>query len=168
MVMRRRAGFSSHFLSAALLLLVLLVGACGKAEPDEGEESLERKTRVTIEIAEAEEVENLERSLGRLRALNDTRVSAEVEGRLVDVVVNEGDEVQQGDVLATIDPLDFELQLSQARAEIGQLKSEIETKQADVERQRQLREGGHVSVAVMEQTEGELVTLEQQLIMARA
>ena len=59
------------------LLLLFLVAGCSEAEPDEGDETLEQKTRVTVEIAKAEAVENLERSLGRLRALNDTTVSAE-------------------------------------------------------------------------------------------
>jgi len=148
--------------------MVFLIGACSEAETDEGDSAQERATPVTVETAQSEQVETVERSLGRLRALNDTTVSAEVEGRLVEVSVNEGDAVEQGDTLATIDPLDFELQLSQARAEISQLKAEIETKEAEVERQRQLREGGHVSQAVLEQSESDLVSLEQQLIMARA
>lgn len=166
--MRRRARFFASAPAAASALLALLAVGCSEAETDEGEAAHERETAVSVEVAELEEVEYVERSLGRLRTLNDTTLSAEVEGLLVEVLVKEGDEVQQDEVLASIDPLDFELQLSQARAEIGQLESEIQTKEAEVERQRQLREGGHVSVAAMEQTEAELVTLEQQLVVARA
>ncbi|HLW26136.1 MAG TPA: efflux RND transporter periplasmic adaptor subunit [Kiloniellales bacterium] len=166
--MRQRGGFPTLLLTTAALIMVFLIGACSEAETDEGDSAQERATPVTVETAQSEQVETVERSLGRLRALNDTTVSAEVEGRLVEVSVNEGDAVEQGDTLATIDPLDFELQLSQARAEISQLKAEIETKEAEVERQRQLREGGHVSQAVLEQSESDLVSLEQQLIMARA
>jgi RND family efflux transporter MFP subunit len=166
--MRQRGGFPTLLLTTAALIMVFLIGACSEAETDEGDSAQERATPVTVETAQSEQVETVERSLGRLRALNDTTVSAEVEGRLVEVSVNEGDAVEQGDTLAKIDPLDFELQLSQARAEISQLKAEIETKEAEVERQRQLREGGHVSQAVLEQSESDLVSLEQQLIMARA
>jgi len=166
--MRCRSPLSTFTWPGVALVLLLLFGACSQAEPDEGGEGQEQKTRVTVELAELSEVESLERSLGRLRAVDDITVSAEVEGRLLEVLVSEGDEVEQGDLLATIDPLDFELQLSQGRAEIGQLEAEINTQEANVQRQRQLREGGHVSEAVLEQSEAELIALEQSLIMARA
>lgn len=146
---------------------VLLLTACSEAETDETEAG-PPAPRVTVMTTELQQVEDVERSLGRLRARADTTISAEVEGRLIEIRVSEGDEVELGEELAVIDPLDFELQLSQARAEIGQLTAEIETKEAEVDRQRQLREGGHVPEAVMQQTESDLVSLEQSLIMARA
>lgn len=158
---------SSRFRWLLPLSAALLLTACSEAGTEEADPG-PPAPRVTVMETEVQQVEDLERSLGRLRARADTTISAEVEGRLIEIRVSDGDEVDMGDELAVIDPLDFELQLSQARAEIGQFTAEIETKEAEVERQRQLNEGGHVPEAVMQQTEAELVTLEQSLIMARA
>lgn len=150
-----------------VLPLALLAAACGQAEPDEGEPS-PPAVRVSVVETQLRSVEEIERSLGILRARMDAAVAAEVEGRVVEIQVAEGDEVGEGDTLAILDPLDFELELSRTRAEVGQLLAEIEVKEGEVDRQRQLRERDHVPQVVLEQSESELQVLEHRLVLARA
>jgi HlyD family secretion protein len=61
----------------------------------------------------------------------EVQVAAEVGGRLVELRVNEGDRVKQGDLIARLDTRDAELQLAQARAE-----------RAGADAQRRLLEAG--------------------------
>lgn len=150
-----------------LLSLALFATACSQAETDEGEPA-PPAVRVSVVEVQPRTVEEIERSLGTLRARMDATVAAEVEGRIVEIRVAEGDEVGEGDTLAVLDPLDFELELSRARAEVGQLLAEIEAKESEVDRQRRLRERDHVPQAVLEQSESELQVLEHRLVLARA
>jgi len=149
------------------LLLALVAAACSQAEPDESEAG-PPAVRVSVVETQPRIVEQIERSLGTLRARMDATVAAEVEGRVVEIRVAEGDEVAEGDTLAVLDPLDFELELSRTRAEVGQLLAEIEVKENEVDRQRRLRERDHLPQAVLEQSEGELQVLEHRLVLARA
>ena len=60
-------------------------------------------------------------------------ISAEVSGRLVEVMVHEGDRVQAGQVLFRVDPETFELQISQADAAIATAQANVATLSNDAD-----------------------------------
>lgn len=64
----------------------------------------------------SETASNVARVSGHVEA-TDVQVAPEVGGRIVELRVQEGDRVQQGDVIARLDTRDTELQLERARAE---------------------------------------------------
>lgn len=65
------------------------------------------------------------RASGQVEA-TDVRVAAPVGGRLVDLRVKEGDKVQAGDVVATLDTADAELLLARARADREQTDAQLQ------------------------------------------
>ncbi len=80
---------------------------------------------------------------GTVQAADRAELSFRVAGPLVELPANEGDEVRRGQLLARIDPRDFEIALAQARA--GYEKGE-----ADYNRYKNLYERNAVPLAELE------------------
>jgi RND family efflux transporter MFP subunit len=58
------------------------------------------------------------RFAGKARAVNESNLAFEVSGKLVERPIDVGDEVEQGQVLARLDPRDFKAALKSAEAEL--------------------------------------------------
>jgi HlyD family secretion protein len=68
---------------------------------------------------------------GSVRARRESSIGAEVSGRIVSVLVDVGDEVAEGDELFRIDPVPFEVALSESRAELALARAEFENARAE-------------------------------------
>ena len=71
---------------------------------------------------------------GQLRAGETAELGFEVPGRIIELPVNEGQQVNQGDMLARLDPADFQAQLDQAEANFRQAETTFERYKEIVER----------------------------------
>ena len=125
---------------------------------------------------------------GRIEA-DEVRIAPEVPGRLVENRPREGETVRAGELIARIDPVDFELQAGQASAALAAsrrsasqidaqthlARHHVETSQGDLARYEALRRKGWVTVpqldlrrnAYMAAT-GQVSVLEQQRAQADA
>lgn len=63
-------------------------------------------------------------------------ISAQVAGQIVDVPVTDNEIVEAGDVLATLDPRDYQAALDQARAQVAQAQASVATFEAQIEAQQ--------------------------------
>jgi RND family efflux transporter MFP subunit len=85
--------------------------------------------------------------VGVVRARYETDLGFRVAGKIVARVVNVGDLVRAGDVVAHLDPRDLKLQLESAEAELAAATSNLAQATADLARYTTLRERGYASVA---------------------
>ena len=103
------------------ILLVLLAG-CGKQKQDPSK--LAKKTpdpiAVRVSTSEARTVERSVMATGSLLADETVTVSSEVSGRVSRVLVDFGQSVKQGAVIAQLDPVELNLQLERSRASLAQ------------------------------------------------
>ena len=67
---------------------------------------------------------------GTLEAAQSARMAFEVPGRIIDFPVVEGDRLTKGDLIARLDPRDFEEALSKEQASADFLKVELERRQS--------------------------------------
>lgn len=76
--------------------------------------------------------------LGNVTAFYTVTVKSRVDGQLVKVDFKEGDQVQQGQVLAEIDPRPFQVQLEMAEAALAHDQALLGNARVDVERYKKL------------------------------
>ncbi|OCP05936.1 efflux transporter periplasmic adaptor subunit [Ensifer sp. LC13] len=132
MEFRRRISF---FATAALLstLSIALVGCSEeKAETTEAV----RPVKV-VEIAQTDNVRQLSYS-GSVRARTEMNLGFRVSGKIVERVVNVGDRVKVGDLLARIDATDYELAVRSASANLDAAERQVETVKLVRDRAEQL------------------------------
>jgi RND family efflux transporter MFP subunit len=120
------------FLVASLVLL----GACGEKTPPE---QTEPKPVKIITFGKTQ-TEGYRTYPGKTDADQTADLAFENPGRLIELPVKRGQQVQKGELLARIDPLDFENAVAARKAEF------IEA-EADLNRYRQLYEEDAVSIA---------------------
>lgn len=156
-----------HPLLLTPLLLLGLV-ACGSEPETGGQQDRPRGTTITAQPVTVDTVRITEETLGTVRTTAAPTVSAEVSARILEVLVDEGDAVDAGDLLARLDEGDFRLAAERARAEISRLSALIENQQRQVARNRQLLERNMVAESAVDDAQAELRALEGQLAATRA
>lgn len=90
-------------------------------------------------------------AIGRVHAEASVSLKSQVTGRITKIHFQEGQEVQEGDVLITIDPAPFEVALAQARAALAQATAVATNANAQVRRYTSLDKGGGVSKEQIDQ-----------------
>jgi len=104
---------------------------------------------------------------------NPSRLSAEVQARILAIPVRVGDNIHKGDLLAHLDPRDFELALQREKAALAGLKARLELAEYELNRARSLSKKQAVSEQLLKQREAERNTLlaeqqERQAAVAQA
>jgi multidrug efflux system membrane fusion protein len=93
---------------------------------------------VTVVPANVSDVPVYLRGLGTVQAFNVVGVKAQVNGMLVAIPVQEGQEVHQGDVVAQIDPRPYQAILDQATAQRAEDAAQLQSAQLDLQRYQNL------------------------------
>ena len=104
-------------LALVAALGVFLLAACGDgAGPDTAADEAHRAVAVTVAEARRQEVRVELYSVGRLVSRNAPRLAAEIDARVVAVLVDEGESIVRGQELIRLDTTALELSRREARA----------------------------------------------------
>lgn len=101
-------------------------------------------------------------------SLNDTALSLEVSGTIVEVPVLVGQWVKRGDLLLRLDGWSYQNQLQQAQASLEESLARLSLAQAQQKRTARLRKNGQASEEQFDQREAELNTLTAHIKRLRA
>src|SRR5882757_5634922 len=153
----------------ALAALLLLAGCEANTAPAAKTERPVGVQRITFENRDT-----ARDFVGVVRARYENDLGFRVAGKIVTRVVNVGDRVHAGDVVARLDPQDLKLQVESAEAELAAATSNLTQAAADLERYTTLRGRGYASVADFErkkaandEAEGRLERARRSLDLAR-
>src|ERR1700716_4076535 len=127
----------------ALAALLLLAGCEANTAP--APTTVERPVRV--QRVSFEDADAKREFVGVVRARYETDLGFRVAGKIVPRIVNVGDRVQVGDVVARLDPEDLKLQVQSAEAELAAATSNLAQASADFARYSTLKTNGWASVA---------------------
>jgi multidrug efflux system membrane fusion protein len=83
--------------------------------------------------------------LGTVTAYNTVTIKSRVDGQLLSVNVREGQQVSEGQVLATIDPHPYEAALAQAEGQLAKDQAVADYSKTEAERYKALYDAGVVS-----------------------
>jgi len=103
-----------------------------------------------------------------IRARTESRLSFRVGGKLATRLVNSGDMVRAGQLLARLDPTDLRLGLDAASAAQRAAQTNLEQLEADFRRYRELREQGFIGPAELERRDAAVKAARAQLEQANA
>jgi RND family efflux transporter MFP subunit len=155
---------------AGLLLVALLGGGAAFLLPgDEKPVVVASDQPKVVELA-AVEVTRVQRQdltteirfSGSLQPVRRTSLTAKVSGTLSEVLVDVGDPVKAGDVIARFETKEFETTLDERRATLQATDAQLKVAEATLSRTRQLSGNGISSQAALDQAEADVLRLRAQ------
>ncbi len=148
-----------------LVIGVVVVGLIALAVVVNVARSQERTVEVRVsEVTERELVSTIT-ATGNVRPRRQVNISADVMGRVTELNVEEGDEVERGDVLLRLDPSQTQAAVSRARATLAQSRAQVAQQRANMlQAERELqrlrglrdRDASLVSTQALEEAETRL------------
>lgn len=87
---------------------------------------------------------------GTLKAVNSAMVKARVTGELMDFKWREGDRVSQGQVVAQIDPTEYQARQRQAQRQVDAAMAQVEVAQKQFDNNRALVDQGFISKTALD------------------
>lgn len=143
-----------RILFTAITCAVLLVG-CGQAP--QGEATPPSIMAVRLHTVADTSPSVSRHFVGRVDAVSTVDLAFQVSGRLIDLPVQQGEIIPRGELLAALDPTDYDLALREAEVQWRQAQSEYD-------RSRLLLDQGHLSSSAFEriQTKFDSATVSRQ------
>ncbi len=150
----------------AVILLALLAGiwrALSARRAQQQSASATPTLQTQIEIAQTDVLLVQERSLtqtlgvsGTVKALNYAVIKAKVAGELKEVTVREGDRVNAGQVLARIDPIEYQQRWNQLKEQAAAAKYQLEIAQRQWDTNKALVDQGFISKIALDNSQASL------------
>lgn len=125
------------FAGAALSAPPVLSGGAAKAAREDAPSA--PAIPVLVASVEQRTVPIYRNGLGSVQAFRSVTLTSRVDGQLIELPSNEGQEVKAGDVLARIDPRPYEAALRQMRAQLRSTEAQLSAARANRERALELQ-----------------------------
>ncbi|MGV3683628.1 MAG: efflux RND transporter periplasmic adaptor subunit [Acidovorax sp.] len=151
----------SRFLLLAASALVL--AACSQPAPPE--EPVRSVKLMTVGVGA---LQSQVEYAGEVRARVESRLGFRVAGKIVQRQAELGQRVKAGDVLAQLDPRDYQLAADSARAQLASATTQRDLAAADYKRYQTLKDQNFISGAELERRDATLKAAQAALDQARA
>ncbi|MEB0092468.1 efflux RND transporter periplasmic adaptor subunit [Pseudomonas sp. CCI1.2] len=146
-----------------MVLSSLMISACSKPEPPP------EPVRPVLSIeVQPQSVENLGRFAGNIQARYESTLGFRVSGRIAQRSVDVGSEVENGQLLATLDPTDQQNNLRARQGDLARIEAQWINTQANARRQQELFDRGVGAQAQLDIAQTDLRTTRASLEQARA
>lgn len=151
-----------------LVLACAALAACGNRSDGAPKPKGTTATLVTVTQAKQTDLEVWESTVGTVESTIDPKITAEVAGKVSQVLGRAGAAVKQGQLLAVIDPVDLRLTGQAVAAELNRVEVLLKNQGAIVERNKALRQKGFLSQSAVDDAVAQQGALAQQLAVAKA
>jgi len=148
------------------MTLLLLVSA-GVAHADNGKVVPRPGTAATVEVR-MKDVDDVYAADAVIEAVRQATVAAQLSGAVTQILVDAGDRVKKGQVLARIDTRETDAQVAAGRASVAQADAQLTQARLNLERTRSLLDKNFVSRAALDQAESNFKAAQAAADAARA
>ncbi|ANS87502.1 Efflux pump periplasmic linker BepF [Vibrio scophthalmi] len=143
-------------LASVILSSLVLVG-CGESDNASKQPP---SSLVTAEPVLSTSHQQSKSYIGRVQAVEDTNITAQVSGYLKERHFDEGQMVEAGQLLYSIEPSSFEAQLAAAKASVAQANANLKKAQLDFNRGKNLLPKGSISQSEFDNLTAQLLGAE--------
>ena len=164
------------FIGVLSLFLGLSLAACSakdnktedKTASQAGDKKGAKATLVTVTKVSHQAVETTQVAVGSLEGLINPTIAAEVSARVLKFHVVTGEQVKQGQLIATLDAADFGMQRNEQQAEVARIQALIDNQAKTVARSQALVNKNFISQTAVDNDISQQKVLQQQLAGAKA
>src|ERR1700758_2348748 len=154
---------SSVKTALAVVLLAIPLSGCN----DRSTASGERAAFVRTEVVESRDGQAAVTLTGEVQARFSAQLSFRVSGRVLERLVDVGAHVNNGDILARLDPAEQQADVDAATAGLAAAESQLRVAQATFDRQSYLLSSGFTTRTAYDQAQQQLQTAEGTLESAK-
>lgn len=147
------------------LLTSVVLFLCGSCSQPSQPAASERSWPVKVAKAELRDVPVFIDTIGHMSASQAVDVRPQVSGKIVNAIIYGGEEVKQGDLLYTIDPVPFELALKRAQATLAKDQAMLAYFKSRLERYSKLVKSEYVAPLTVEEYARDVSTQESQVLI---
>ncbi|TNE37867.1 MAG: efflux RND transporter periplasmic adaptor subunit [Sphingomonadales bacterium] len=147
------------------IVFILILAGCGPRNDVAPEARVRAIEPFVVQGAETA----IERRLpGLIQAAERTSLGFAVAGTVIEIAVTTGETVEEGALIARLDDEPYRLQVEAVRAQVQRANAAAAERRSELDRQRQLFEGGWISPAALEQYETSYETARSDVRAAEA
>ncbi|MEM9111150.1 MAG: efflux RND transporter periplasmic adaptor subunit [Planctomycetota bacterium] len=150
-----------------LLAFALTAFACGKDTEPETKEAI-RPVRA-VRVGDVEPL--ISRSFpGRAQAAREVNLPFRISGPLITLPVSVGDVVKRGDIVARVDPRDFETDVRNAEGSLSRARANLKQAQADLQRNLNIQSenAGAIAQATIDESREAVAVAESDITALEA
>jgi RND family efflux transporter MFP subunit len=148
-------------------MTLLLLASAGVAHADNGKAVARPGTAATVEVR-MQDVDDVYAADAVIEAVRQATVAAQLSGAVTQILVDAGDRVKQGQVLARIDTRETDAQVAAGRASVAQADAQLTQARLNLERTQSLLDRNFVSRAALDQAESNFKAAKAAADAARA
>lgn len=163
MPVRRRA-----LLSTALVLSLSAAGFLAGCSDDSKDQARRLPTRVEVVVAARKQHSRMAFLTGVVSARVTANMAFRTAGRVTERVVEVGQHVSKGDILARLDPTEQQADITAAQANLDAAAAQLEQATTNFSRQKELLPKGLTSQRVYDQAQESLVVAQGSVSAAKA
>ena len=144
----------------SVIVFYSLISGCQKesqeAEKEESPAALEKSIPVTLMKPVQQNIDITLHAVGIIESLSSPIISGETVGKVISIHVDEGDEVKEGELLATLDDRLLDILQAQEQSELNRIQILIENKKRTLNRRTKLAKSKSISQDSVDETQTEL------------
>jgi RND family efflux transporter MFP subunit len=123
---------------------------------------------VQLAVVQQQDVPVWLRGLGQVKPQQSVEIRSQVDGLLQEILVQEGQLVSAGQLLARIDDRAINAALSQAKAELDVVQAQLDIAKRDLQRYQDLRQSQAISAQQKDQQQAQVQQLQAELRRVQA
>ena len=151
--------FTQHLRYCALGLSIMVLSGCG-SEVKEHSQTIEYQSVLTQALVLNDRYQQMQTYTGTIRSANTTGIGFELAGKLNTIVVDSGDVVKKGQVLAQLDTDLLVAEKQQLEASLLQTQADIDLAKSTLVRTEKLKTQNYVSAQQLDETQQQVISLQ--------